>query len=247
VSRYIIDPEEWSFIRLQKHGSYWRISLLERELSSAQREHLRAAAFNRLREEEFIPRELIDLVEGYKESVPVQLLGRREAQGLRLIIKQAGKKTKPRDALPASEALAFVLRIMLRELKQAERKRDAPARTLKLLPRSVIGEVALDLLESCQLWRWPPGPFLCELLRELLNLDHHPEAAPNADIQEQIAFVVAQHPSIKTRELYRMFGINPGTISRWRRSSAFIQSVNAWTKVLRQMEAEGKWPPCRQG
>ncbi len=243
LSRYSLDPNRWAEVRLEKQGSHWLLSLQERELTSSQKEHLRAAAYDRLRCDGFIPAALIDLVEHYRESVPVRLMLRKETEGLRLLAKAATKMSA--DVLPASEALSLLLRIMLRELRDAKKKRKAaPARIGNLVPQSIIAEVAYDLLEACAADATPPGLLLCALLRELLNVDHHPEAVADVSAQESVAFVIAQNPSIKTRELHRRFDIDPGTISRWRRSVSFKKRVERCAAFIRQRAKRKQWPPA---
>lgn len=241
LSRYSINPEEWSLVRLTKQGSHWQISLEEGRLTPLQTEHVRAAAFDRLRSDGFIPDALIDLVEGHREATPVQIVGRKEDGGIRLTVKLLDMTAISADALSASEALSLFLRIMLRELRHSERARKAaPVRTLKLVPQSVIAEIAYDLLEGCAAKKRAPGLILCELVRDLLHLDHHPEAVQNVDAQEKIALVVAQNPAIPTRELHRMFGLDPGSISRLRKKPSFKKAVEHWTWAIRHSREGGR-------
>jgi hypothetical protein len=72
----------------------------------------------------------------------------------------------------------------------------------------------------------PPGPLLIELFRELLNVESDKHGATrHVGAQEQVAFVIAQDPTVHTRELARMVNVNPSTIFRWQRSSEFKESV----------------------
>jgi hypothetical protein len=137
-------------------GNRAEVSLeVEHEYSLDEWDHVRTAAFTRLREDGFIPNELLDLVEHFKGRTVVQPSFGKTADGagLTLGIKVPDKKTKKtrRNELTASEALAFFLRICLRDLKYAVRRGSAaPVRTEKLVPRSVIAWVATDLLPvSC--------------------------------------------------------------------------------------------------
>src|SRR5262249_4287577 len=149
-------------------------------------DHVRTAAFARLRKDGFIPDELLNLVEHFEERTLVRsfVYKTTDGRGLRIGIKVPRKKTKKtrrdkiaeiaeiipagkrlqtdeRSALTASEALAFFLRICVRDLKHAESTRKAaPVRTEELIPRSVLAEVATDLLGSCELWNYAPGPHL---------------------------------------------------------------------------------------
>jgi hypothetical protein len=201
----------------------------------------RAAAFKLLRQDGFVPTELIDLVEGYNEEVPVRMMGRKEADGLKLTIKRGGKLTKSGNGMRAAEALAFFLRVMLSELKCAEKiRKSAPVRKDKLVPRSAMGTIALDLLHSCQAWNYPPGPYLTGLIRELLDLDGGVE---NTLPFESAALMVAQSPNMATQEIGRRLNVNPGTVSRWRRSTRFKKAVDGWTMVLRHRKTLSGRPP----
>jgi hypothetical protein len=213
---------------------------LERGVSFGQWWSARAAAFKRLREDEFIPPELIDLVEGSRGMTPVRThYYKGDDGGLRFSIKRCRKKT--RGSVTASEALAFFLRIMLRELKHGEKQRRAPTRASKLVPRSVIGEIALDMLGDCELWNAPPGPLLIQLIRELLDLEHRRVATRRLVQEDRVAFIVAQDPSITTRELARMLKINAGTISRLRRTPEFKKKVDGTAQVIAALKADGSW------
>jgi hypothetical protein len=140
-----------------------------------------------------------------------------------------------KEGMTASEALAFLLRIFLRELKHAEKNRKAaPVRTLSLVPRSLIAEIAMDLLGSCETWGHPPGPLLNSLMRELLNLEHDRQGmSRDVETQERAAGVVAQAPAVRTRELARALHVNASTISRWRRSPEFKQMVERKREALK--------------
>jgi hypothetical protein len=129
--------------------------------------------------------------------------------------------------LTAPEALAYLLRIELRNLKYAEKRRKAaPVRTSKLVPRSVIAEIVMDLLDGCSAANEPPGPFLNELFRELLDVGTDKHGKPRQfEAQEQAASIIAQHPTVPTRELARVVKVNASTVSRWRRSSEFQARV----------------------
>ena len=179
----MIRTEDLPLLQLTIHGNKGDISFKEElELSPDEWYRTRKIAFAELRKDEFIPQELLDLVENFKEPTLRQnsLYKTSQNKGLRPRIKLAGKQPKRRpaeieairkrmqggrdNALTASEALAFFLRILLRDLKYAEKKRKAaPVRKLKMVPRSVIAEVALHLLGSSELWNDPPGSSLIEL------------------------------------------------------------------------------------
>jgi hypothetical protein len=152
-------------------------------------------------------------------------------------------RSSEQKSLTASEALAFFLRIILLELKYEEKKRTAaPARTLGPVPRSVIAEAAVDLLGSCALWNYSPGDQLIELIRELLNIEGNKHGLTrNVEAQEQAAFIVAQAPTIPTRELARLVHVDPGTMSRWRKTSEFAAIVRHAAQAIANLKADGTW------
>jgi hypothetical protein len=140
-----------------------------------------------------------------------------------------------KEGMTASEALAYLLRILLRELRHAEKTRKAaPVRSMNLAPRSLIAEIAMDLLGSCETWAYPPGPLLNSLIRELLNLEHDKQGmSRNVDAQEGAADILARNPTVPTRELARALHVNASTISRWRGSPEFKQMVERKTEALK--------------
>jgi hypothetical protein len=238
------------------------------ELSPDEWYRRRTEAFAQLRKVGFIPGQLLDLVEHFKEQTLVQAFVYKptEKVELRVGVKVLGKQEEGRKArrlaeMPAahkrmqdndekegmtsSETLAFSLRVFLRVLKHAEKNRKAaPVRTLNLVPRSLIAEIALYLLESCQTWGYPPGPWLNSLMRELLNLERYRQGmSRDIETQERAAYIVAQAPKVGTRELARTLHVNASTISRWRRSPEFKQMVERKKEVLEVLKAQPLLPP----
>jgi hypothetical protein len=115
---------------------------------------------------------------------------------------------------------------------------------LNLVPRSLIAEIALYLLESCQSWKYPPGRWLNSLMRELLNLERYRQGmSRDFETQERAAYIVAQAPKVRTRELARTLHVNASTISRWRRSPEFKQMVERKKEVLEVLKANPLLPP----
>jgi hypothetical protein len=250
--------EKPHLIQIQLDGQRARISQSEYELSSDEWNRRRAEAFARCRSIGFIPDELLDLVEHFKDRTLVQLFVYRPTDkvALRFGVKVASSQVKEGNAqhpaailsahkrredddleggMTASEALAFLLRIFLRSLKHAEKNRKAaPVRTLHLAPRSLIAEIAMDLLESCETWGYPPGPRVNSLMRELLNLEHDKLGmSRDVETQERAAGILAQAPNVGTRELARALHVNASTISRWRRSPKFKQMIDRRKKDLK--------------
>jgi hypothetical protein len=266
----MVKIEDAHKIHLKMRGKRAELSLVEYEPSLDEWNHVRTAAFARLREDGFVPKELLDLVEHFEERTVIQPLSYKTADGagLRLGIQVPGKKTKKttnekiaeirewvalgrrmladdkkdKTELTASEGLAFLLRICLRELKHAEKTRNAaPVRKQQLVPRSVIAEVATDLLGSCELWNYVPGQHLNALISELLNVDRVKHWARHVDGQNQASFIIAQNPKVHTRELARRLDVNASTISRWRRSPEFKEKVERTARWIARLKSSGRW------
>jgi hypothetical protein len=242
-------------IQVELQGQRAQLSQSEYEPSPDDWNHQRREAFAQLRKVGFIPGELLDLVEHFEEQTLVQTFIYRpgEKVELRFGVKVLGSQEEGdnarrlaemiaahkrmqdddhKEGMTASEALAHLLRILLRELRHAEKAhKAAPVRTMNLVPRSLIAEIAMDLLGSCETWAYPPGPLLNSLIRELLNLDRDKQGmSRNVDAQEGAADILAQDPTVTTRALARALNVNASTISRWRRSPKFKQMVERKSK-----------------
>jgi hypothetical protein len=249
--------EDRHFIRMTPSGDYLVLSQSEYEPSLEEWHRRRTEAFAELRKDGFIPGELLGLVENFKEQTRVQLFVRKlpVLKGLNFGIKLAGNQTDPRLAdmtadserteedsekgeITASEALAFLLRILLRDLQHAMRDRKAaPVRHLNHLPRSLMAEIAMDLLQNCETWGRGPGPWLSCLIRELLDLAPYRQGmSREVEVQEVAARIIAQRPDVGTRELARDLDVNASTISRWRRSSKFKEMVERRIAVAKKLK-----------
>jgi hypothetical protein len=263
----MIKPDDRPRIRVKIGGRHSEISLPERQISSEEWDYTRAATYAAVRKDPFIPPPLIDLVERFDERRPVKLFLNKTPEGgaLQIEIKVPPKKktkrglvrelaqmaaARPRpqkltsnESITASEALAFFLRIILRDLKYAKKKREgAPSLTLKLVPRSIIAEITLDLLGSCETWNYAPGPHLNLLLRELLDLESYKHRVPrHVDAQEQAAFIIAQLPSVSNHELARAIKVNATTILRWRKSAEFQARVTLARESIEYLKSSGTW------
>jgi hypothetical protein len=262
----MVKVEDERLIRFELRDGRAEMSLVGHEFSLDEWDYVRTAAFAWLRKDGFIPDELLNLVEQYEERTLVQpfVYKTTDGAGLRLGIKTPRKKTRreaiakvaeiiaahkrmqtdeKKTTMPASEALAFILRIDLRELRHAERTHNAAAvRTQELVPRSVIAEVAMNLLGSCELWNYSPGLHLIALIRELLNVDRDKHGATrHVDAQVDASYIVAQNPTVHTRELARKVGVNASTISRWRRSPEFKKRVERAARFIASLKSSGRW------
>jgi hypothetical protein len=259
----MVKTEDLPLLEIARSRKGLSISLKEDEVSADEWNHIRTSAFTRLRNFGSIPHELLDLVEHFKERTAVQLVGRKISDDeLRLGIKVLNDKTKNKKRnlmrglaelftahnrimsedkqteMTASDALAFYLSMSLRELKHAERTRKgAPVRTLKLIPRSLIAEIATDLISSCQIWHYAPGQHLVLLLRELLNVEGDKQGLSRRfDARERTISIVAQAPEISTRELAKLVHVDASTISRWRRSEDFAKEVASWQERCKEVQ-----------
>jgi hypothetical protein len=246
----IKDPQP---IHIEWQGDRPKIIENEYKLSAGEWQDRRRDVFAQLRKVGFIPVELLDLVEECKDQTIVKPFFYRSADKSELQVRveidptlvvggraeiyaeelRAYKKIDNKE-ITASEALAFLLRIILRELKEAERTRKAaPVRGLKFVPRSLIAEVAMELVEQCETWGRPPGLCLSNLLRELLNLDRDRQImSREAQAQRRAVTLIARTPNIGTRELARTLDVYASTVSRWRRSPKFKQMVEEKAKSL---------------
>src|SRR5262249_43986016 len=207
--------------------------------------------------------ELIDLAEGFKERTPVQLCGVRNGDEVQLRVKVIEDKPKQtvaqrlaeiraaakspdenNDTMTASEALAFFLRFSFRKLKITGKERGkAPARCLNFSPRSLIGEIALDLLESCNTWKYAPGPELNGLVRELLNLQGYKQGTSREfDARERAIWITAQLPDIGRRALAREVNVNVTTVLQWRKDPDFNERVQRQTEWNNKLKTRANNP-----
>jgi hypothetical protein len=253
-------------IQIELDGHRAKISQPEYELSPEEWYRRRTDAFAQLRKVGGIPDEILELVEDFEEQTLVQPFVYRPGKKVELrfgvkvlgaqdradkagrlaemiaVGKRLHAEEEEKEGMTASEALAFFLRMSLRDLKHAEKSRTAaPVRTLNLTARSLIAEIAMDLLGSCETWGHPPGPLLNSLIRELLNLEHDRQGmSRDIETQERAADIVAQAPTVRTRELARALRVNASTISRWRRSPEFKQMVARKEETLKNPASVGE-------
>lgn len=219
--------------------------------------HRRAAALGMIRRKSnLIPDALLNLVlVELKERTPVRLKLRRMPEHFRFVVevvqteidpfgqlelssRQLGDSMPARmpweleNLIPASEALALLLRIELRTLKYAERRSSEKARSSQhLIPRSTISDVALDLLQRCT-WNYPPGEALIDLFRELLNLENPKIEYPRRmEARQRAAAMLAHNPQIGVSELAMAVRVNKSSVSRWLKQPDFQAMVKRAAEV----------------
>jgi hypothetical protein len=141
----------------------------------------------------------------------------------------------------AGDALAACLRPHLARLRRAK---NAPVRAGKMLPRSTIATIAMDIFETNRLFGKVQGEELGQLLRELLDLDRPKVGADRQFVaRHNAAWILAQDERVPTRELERALGVNASSISRWRKEPAFRQMIQNNRKAISDLKSRGLWPP----
>jgi len=141
----------------------------------------------------------------------------------------------------AGNALAAFLRPHLARLRRAK---ASPVRLGKMLPRSTIATIAMDILETNQLFGNEPGEELVQLLRELLDVDKQKAKADRQFVaRDQASWILAQADPVPTRVLARTVGVNASSISRWRKEPAFREMIQDKKKAINDLESRGLWPP----
>jgi hypothetical protein len=140
----------------------------------------------------------------------------------------------------AGDALAACLH---HHLALAERK-AAPVRSKKMLAKSVMAGVAMDIVETSALFDQAPGPELRALLRALLKVDKRPlKSSREFSARYNAAQILAQRPSVGTRDLARILEVDASSISRWRRDPSFQRLVESNKESLLTLKERGLWPP----
>jgi hypothetical protein len=135
------------------------------------------------------------------------------------------------------ETVAAWLRNELKLLREAEAKSgSAPVRRGKALSRTAISDLALELLECIG------GNSLICLFQELLDVDRHRRSLADDFVQlNKAASIEAQLDLQGQRMGVRSFAhelsVSPSTVTRWRKSPAFLERVDfhkrVWEMALR--------------
>lgn len=235
----ILTPEEWKYVR--------------------------DTAFDELRKHP-IPETLIQAVQDFRPDAEVAWVTEQgEPAGLndpaQPIVQPAKKESKQsreeltvddwrlksddlfNESFPrtAGDALAGCLRPHLARLRHA---RISPVRLGKMLPRSTIATIAVDILATNQLFGNAPGAELIQLLRELLDVDKQKAKADRQFVARDTAsWILAQRDPVPTRVLARAVGVNASSISRWRKEPTFQEMIQDRKKTIKVLESRGLWPP----
>jgi hypothetical protein len=213
---------------------------------------LRDAAFDEIRKYP-IPESLIQAVQHFRPHAEVAWIN-KQGTAKPIVRKQAKEETKEAfaklrtrrddlfdDSFPrtAGDALAVYLRAHLVKLRRAN---NAPVRVGKMLPRSTIATIAMEILDTNQLFGITPGGELIQLLRELLDVDKNKAKADRQFVARyEAAWILAQDERVPTRELARALGVNASSISRWRREPAFREMVQKKKKTIGLLKSRGLW------
>jgi hypothetical protein len=199
----------------------------------------RLKSFSQLEEFGFVPNQLIELAKYGKTDKLVKLVLRRVrgTPGYRLRMKELDShdlwelRVGMREQMSASAALALILRVMLQQLTNAQRAHaGSPVRAMGLAPKSLIGEIAMYLLNDCRCSNKPPPEQLTKLFAELLSSGGEEAAEREFKARHRAASILAGAPHTKTRKLARMVDVNAGTISRWRRNKNFQSLIKRYVE-----------------
>lgn len=136
------------------------------------------------------------------------------------------------------EAVASWLRRELKVLREAEGKSgEAPVRRSAALSRTVISDVAIELLECIG------GESLICLFQELLDIDRHRRSIAESSAQlDQAAAMQAQLElqgrNMGVREFAGHMSVAPSSVTRWRKSAAYRERLDfhkqVWANFLRE-------------
>jgi len=136
------------------------------------------------------------------------------------------------------EQVAYWLRGELHLLRQAQKVPGrAPVLRGEALSRLLMADIAMTMLDACNA---PPGDELTTLLEELLDLDRYRASAAAFPSDEcEIAAELEAESELKgqklgVRELARLIGVNPSTITLWRRHAEYRKLVEFHKRLLKR-------------
>jgi hypothetical protein len=143
------------------------------------------------------------------------------------------------DPNPKSkEKVALWLRDKIQALRKAERRvGEAPVLTGASLSRLTIADIAMTMLQFLDA---PPRENLICLLQELLGVDRHrqslSERRGDAFLQTMIvdALKTLQGVEFGVRDLASFVGVEPSTVTRWRRRPEYKSGVEELKQYYRK-------------
>jgi hypothetical protein len=210
-----------------------------------ERTNVRHAVFDELCKHS-IPKALIDAVRRFRSTSKVNLAtgddnpascANAENKEPVPVIEESHRG---KALVTADEALACSLRKHLSKI----RSRAAHVRQRKMLPKSVIATVAMDMVTIRVAWAQPLGLQLVSLLKELLEVDRPKlDSAREFLARHYASWILAQDDTMGTRLLANLLGVSASSVSRWRKDSEFSKEVEKHRKFVELATEQGKWPP----
>jgi hypothetical protein len=134
---------------------------------------------------------------------------------------------------PACEELAFQLleNIVLRMDLESSGETHL-ARSEKVIPDSIINEIALLMVESCGDNGTPPPNSLSILLRVQLNRLEDLSFIPKDSKAKDLAVLLyACDRTLSTRKVARAVGVDHTTVSRWKQETDFQNKIDTFGEV----------------
>jgi hypothetical protein len=206
-----------------------------------ERTNVRNAVFDELYKHS-IPGVLIDAVRRFSSTAKVSLATGDDnpASCANSENKELAGNHSGKALVTVDEALACYLRKHLSKI----RSRSAHVRQRKMLPKSVIATVAMDMVTIRATFAQPLGLQLLSLLKELLEVDRPKlDSAREFLARHYASWILAQDDTMGTRLLANLLGVNASSVSRWRKDCEFNKEVDKHRKFVELATKQGKWPP----
>lgn len=135
------------------------------------------------------------------------------------------------DAACEELALQLLENIILRMDLESSGKTHLTRRK-KVIPDSIINEIALLMVESCGDSGTPPPNSLSILLRAQFNRLENPSFIPKDSKAKDLAVLLyASDRTLSIREVARAVGVHHTTVSRWRQETNFHNKIDASGKI----------------
>jgi hypothetical protein len=142
------------------------------------------------------------------------------------LIEANAEKNDETGTLTVGGWLAFLLKLEVEKLERAEKDGQQPGRGGEHLPRSVISEVAVDMLEDCFARQYSPTLELLELVRVLLKVDRPKAEGPRRVAERERAIqILADDDKIPRSQLAKSIGVHRSTIYEWMSDPEFMRQV----------------------